>query len=101
MTHGLSRGSFYWRSTTQVGKGSLAAQPVRVVSGNDHERSRRIRSYPFERHKFRRSFPHEAFDLSFEIRNLFGELPVAPSHGAQRELRRRCWVSKFRSAPET
>src|SRR3712207_6131466 len=82
----LSRGGFHGRHSAENGEGSLASQPLGVVSGHDQQRRGVVGTDACQRDQLRGDLRHQPIELRIQLGDLFREGFVTASHRTEREL---------------
>jgi hypothetical protein len=73
MPDNLARGSFDGRDTAEAGQGSLATQPLGVVSGNHQERRGVVSADARQRDQLRGDLRHQPVEVRLQLGDLLRE----------------------------
>src|SRR5215208_3489225 len=86
MSHHLSGGCFYGGHSAEAGEGSLAPQPLGIVSSHDQQRRRVVGADSRQGEQLRGGICHHPIELNVHLGYLLREGLVTAGHRTQREL---------------
>ena len=101
MPHHLARGSLYGRDPAEAGERGFGVEAFGVVSGQDEQRRRVVRTDPRPADQPRSDLHHQPPQLSVELGDLLPESLMTAGHRTEREPARRANVFGITAEAET